>query len=214
MERENRCFLEDQELERIIKAIKPVIRKYSRGELLFTSKNQENKFYILLSGTVYLEAENEYASKQILECFTKGQILFRDMMITPHNGHCYALAKYPCTIALADPLYIDQYRQTHKDELIDRLPAFIFRSALYITQQHCHILQQKTIRSKILTFFYYLAERQRTFSVKLPIPYTDLADYLSVDRSALMKEIRKLCQDNLIEKKSHHINLLATTPWS
>lgn len=214
MERDNRCFLGNHEIDTIVKTLKPVIKKYDRGELLFRETDRETKFYLLLGGTAYLAAENEYGFKQILNFFTKGQILFHDMMIAPHNGHCYAIAKSPCTIALIDPADIEKYRQTHKDNLPDHLPAFISRSALYMTQQHCHILQQKTIRSKFLTFLYCQAERQRTLSVKLPVPYSDLADYLSVDRSALMKEIGKLCQENLIEKKSRQITILTTTPWS
>lgn len=214
MEHENRFFLENQELNFIVKALKPVIKEYKRGELVFKQSSKKNRLYFLLSGTAYLEAENEYDTKQILEYFVKGQVLCQSMMIHPHNGHCFVVAKQPCTVAFVDSVKIEKYRQTCQDGRLDYLPAFIFQSSLHITQQHCHILQQKTVRNKILTFLHCQAERQHTFSVSLPLPYSDLADYLAVDRSTLMKEIGKLCGEGLIEKKPHQITLLSTILYS
>ncbi len=212
MEQENRCFLSTQELDFIVKTLNPTIKKYNRGELLYKKNSKERRLFFLLSGTAYLEVENEFEGKQILEYFVKGQVLCHDMMIQPNNGSCYAVAKYPCTIALVSIDKIEKYRQTHQDTVLDYLPVFIFKSSVAIMQQHCHILQQKTIRNKLLTFLYCQAGRQNTFTVRLPIPYSDLADYLTVDRSALMKEISRLCAEGIIEKKSHQITLLSATP--
>ena len=43
---------------------------------------------------------------------------------------------------------------------------------------------------------------------KLPFSLTDLADYLSVDRSAMMREIKLLKEDGFIEKIGNKITLL------
>lgn len=212
MEQENRCFLNNQELDFIGKALNPTVRKYNRGELLCKDNSSEKRLFFLLSGTVYLEVENEFGDRQILEYFVKGQVLCRDMLICPNNGSCYAVAKYPCTAALVSLEKIEEYRQTHQDTALDYLPVFIFSSSVAMVQQHCHILQQKTIRNKLLTFLYCQAKRQNTFTIRLPIPYSDLADYLTVDRSTLMKEISRLCAEGIIEKNSRQITLSSTTP--
>lgn len=214
MDDKNHYFLDDQTLSTVIKDLNPIIKKYNRGEILFKQTTEKNRFCILLSGVAYLEVANEYDTKQILEYFIKGQILCPDMIIRPRNGNCYIIAKYPCAIAYIDPFKEEKNRQSRQNGCLDYLPAFIFRSSLYFTQQHCHILQQKTIRSKLLTFLYCQAERQNSFSVYLPIPYSDLADYLAVDRSTLMKEISRLCTEGLIEKKSRQITLLSTNLYS
>lgn len=212
MEQESRYFLNSQDLDFIVKTLNPTIKKYNRGELLCKKNSSEKNFFLILGGTVYLAVENEFEGRQILEYFVKGQILCQDMLIQPNNGSCYAIAKYPCTAALISPEKIEEYRQTHQDTALDYLPVFIWRSSVAVTQQHCHILQQKNIRNKLLTFLYCQTRRQNTFTVSLPLPYSDLADYLTVDRSALMKEISRLCSEGIIEKGSHQITLLATTP--
>lgn len=214
MDYKNHYFLGEQELKTIVEALHPVIKRYNRGEILFKQNTEKNRFCILLDGVAYLEVVNEYETKQILEYFTKGQILCPDMIIRPYNGNCYIIAKYPCTIAYIEPFKIEKSSQTCQNEVFDYLPAFIFQSSLCLTWQHCHILQQKTIRSKLLTFLYCQAERQDSFSISLPIPYSDLSDYLAVDRSTLMKEISRLCAEGLIEKKSRQITLLSTSLYS
>lgn len=212
MEQENRYFLNSQELDFIVKNLNPAIKKYNRGEILCKKDSSERRLFFLLGGTAYLTIENEFEGRQILEYFVKGQILCYDMLIQPNNGNCYAVAKYPCTAALVSLENIEKYRQTHRDTALDYLPVFIFKSSVATIQQHCHILQQKTIRNKLLTFLSCQAKRQNTFTVRLPLPYSDLADYLTVDRSALMKEISRLCSEGIIEKGSHQITLLTTTP--
>lgn len=201
-------FLDAQELALILQTFQPAVKNFERQEFILRKSVKEDRFCFLLSGTAYLEVENEYDSKQILNYFLKGQVLCHDMLIQPNNGHCYVIAKYPCSVAYIDPMEIEAYRKTHKDSPLSHLPAFIFQSILSVSQQHCHILQQKTIRNKLLTFLYCQAGQQNSFTINLPIPYSDLADYLAVDRSAMMKELSRMCSHGIIERKAHRIRLL------
>lgn len=209
MERKMPYILGIRELETIVETFRPAIKNYERGEIIFRKDIQENRLCFLLDGTAYLQIENEYDSKQILDYFIKGQILCHDMLAKPHNGHCYVYAKYPCSIAYIDPMDIIGCSQAHKDDFLSRLPAFIFQSTLSFSQQHRHILQQKTIRGKLLSFFHYQADLHASGSFRLPIPCSDLADYLSVDRSAMMKELSRLGSEGIIEKKGRKIKLLS-----
>lgn len=205
-----RYFLSNAELNLIIKTFCPAIKNLKRGEFLFKKEMNENKVCFLLKGTVYLEVQNEFGAKQILNYFTGGQVISHSMLIQPNNGLCYAIAKYPCSVFWLDAADLENDRQA--DDGLKLLPAFVFHFTLSTIQQHCHILQQKTIRSKLLTFLYCQSVRQNTLSPKIPIPYSDLADYLCIDRSAMMKELSKLCDEGFIEKKARQITLLITTP--
>ena len=62
------------------------------------------------------------------------------------------------------------------------------------------ILSQKTIRDKILSYFRILSQNSFSKTFTLPFSLTDLADYLSVDRSAMMREIKILKEDSNIKK--------------
>ena len=70
------------------------------------------------------------------------------------------------------------------------------------------LLTKKNIRDKLLSYFNILSGKtfRKTFSI--PFSYTDLADYLSVDRSAMMREISHLIEEGFIDKKGKKITLL------
>lgn len=208
MEHEMPYSLTFQALETIVKFFQPAVKNFARDEVILRKDIREDRFCFLLSGTAYLQVGNEYDSKQILDYFVKGQVLCHEMLPSPHNGHCYVLAKYPCRIAYIDPADILDCSRTYTDGILGRLPDFIFHSILSSSQQHRHILQQKTIRHKLLSFFHYQAMLHSSADFKLPIPCSDLSDYLSVDRSAMMKELSLLCRDGIIEKKGREIKLL------
>ena len=57
-----------------------------------------------------------------------------------------------------------------------------------------------------MTFFEYIKTEKGKNTFYLPLPLSDLADYLSVDRSAMMREIKKMNGGkyyNLRKTKNH-----------
>ena len=70
------------------------------------------------------------------------------------------------------------------------------------------ILSKRTIREKLLTYFNIISTKNISKSFTLPFSLTDLADYLSVDRSAMMREIGYLRKDKIIDKIGNKITLL------
>lgn len=69
------------------------------------------------------------------------------------------------------------------------------------------ILTKRTIREKLLSYFLMLANDNPKRSFDIPFSYTDLADYLSVDRSAMMREIKNLKDEGFITANGRHITI-------
>ena len=70
------------------------------------------------------------------------------------------------------------------------------------------VLSKRTIREKLLTYFSILSSRDFSKSFTLPFSLTNLADYLSVDRSAMMRELKNLVDEGFISKNGNRIKLL------
>ena len=70
------------------------------------------------------------------------------------------------------------------------------------------LLTKKNIRDKLLSYFDILSNKQLSKRFSLPLSLTDLADYLSVDRSAMMRELSHLIEEGFIDKKGKKITLL------
>ena len=70
------------------------------------------------------------------------------------------------------------------------------------------ILTKKTTRDKLLEYFKQQASEKGTKTFTIPMSFTELANYLSVDRSAMTREISYLRDDGFIKTNGRRITLL------
>ena len=98
-------------------------------------------------------------------------------------------AKTKCTVLF----YIyDQLKEpcTKKCEfhstLSEHLPELILNKITELNTR-IELLTQRTTRDKLLMYFSLISTRKLSKTFELPLSLTDLADYLSVDRSAMMR---------------------------
>ena len=78
--------------------------------------------------------------------------------------------------------------------------------ALHLSQR-VEVLSQRSIREKLICYFLQLAGNQNSQEFSLPFTMVDLADYLSIDRSAMTREMKHMKEDGLIEVEKKRIRL-------
>ncbi len=69
------------------------------------------------------------------------------------------------------------------------------------------LLTKRSIREKLQTYFTTLTKAGMNRTFFIPLSYTDLADYLSVDRSAMMRELKSLQEEGFISRDGNKITL-------
>lgn len=74
--------------------------------------------------------------------------------------------------------------------------------------ERIEILTKKSIRNKLLEYFNIVSKKHGSRYIYLPFNFTDLADYLAVDRSAMSRELKYLKEEGFIEVKGKRITLL------
>ena len=74
--------------------------------------------------------------------------------------------------------------------------------------ERIQLLTKKTIREKLLDYFKMTSRKKNSKSFKLDMSLSDLADYLSTDRSALMRELKHLKEDKIIDVDGKTFKLL------
>ncbi len=70
------------------------------------------------------------------------------------------------------------------------------------------VLMQRSIRGKLLEFFRQETGRRGTRSFVMPFTFTFLAEWLSVDRSAMQRELKNLRDDGFVLIKGKRVTLL------
>ena len=84
----------------------------------------------------------------------------------------------------------------------------LFLSQIIDLNMRIELLSKRTIRDKLLAYFSLVSSRNMSKSFAIPFSLTDLADYLSVDRSAMMRELKILKEEGFIEKSGNRVTLL------
>lgn len=193
------------ELDILMSEIGGKVVDYNKNEFVMRT-NSAGSIGFIKSGTVYLCAENEKYERSILTFFRPGEFISGSMLIDVNSGVSYLTAKYPTEIVYfkkSDFISFCMSHESRREKLFD-----LIRSQLEIKLiGHSFILHQKTIRSKLI--YYLRTERsvQKSDHFRLPIPYSDLADYLSADRASMMREIKKMREEGLISGSNRSISL-------
>ena len=92
-------------------------------------------------------------------------------------------------------------------ELLRKLPDLILHS---IAEQNFRMLliTKKSVREKLLTYFENQAIESHKKTFELPFSLVDLADYLMIERTAMMREIKRMKDEGMIKKNKNKITIV------
>lgn len=74
--------------------------------------------------------------------------------------------------------------------------------------ERIEVLSQRSIRDRLLSYFQLSSRRNGTVSFSMPFTGAELADYLCVDRSAMLRELKKMREDGLVRVDKRHVDAL------
>lgn len=202
--------LTDRDISFLTSNINFTTKSYEKGESIKTRNKYSDKLCLLKEGLIYLCAENDNFERSILRIIKKGDIFSRSMLLPDNHGVSYLIAKKTSSVYyfyekdVLSFLSTDNDNNEYKEKITALLKAQLYQQPLI----HDYILQQKTIKSKLMAYIKFECEAQQSDTIKVPIPYSDLAEFLGIDRSAMMKELSKMKEENLIigQKKTIKIN--------
>ena len=119
------------------------------------------------------------------------------------EGVCYVISRSSCQVAFLNGRKLSSaYKKYEKrGQLLEEILMGTQKRAL----MHADVLGQKTLRQKLMTYFQFLNRQKGRDGFSLPFSYTDCADYLFVDRSAMMRELGRMKEEGLIRTEGKKI---------
>ena len=189
--------LNGAQVDEIVRFTRARVEEYSKNETISLENRDEKTLFCVKSGLIYLCAENEEYEKSILRVFRPGEFFSEDMVLNLTHGVSYLIAKYKSQVIGVGRAEMERLCKTQSDwsERIERL--FVRQLPESMMAQN-YILHQKSLRMKLIYYFKHECAVQGTTELTLPMPFSDLADYLNADRSAMMKEITRMKQEGLL----------------
>ena len=146
--------------------------------------------------------------RTIVEEISTGDI-FSDMFIYNHASELSVEAVKDSEIIFLSYGEIIKKCETSQYDLslLDNLFT-VMSQKIIKRNERIELLTARSIRNKLLAYFELEAKKNNSKSFNLNYSYTDLADYLAIDRSAMMRELKNLKEDRLIKDVNKKITLL------
>lgn len=183
---------------------------FPKGSIITTYMEKRRQICILLSGKADLIRYDLNGNKDIIDNFSQNDIFGEAFYPVNTNNELFVLATEECEVFLF--LYDDIQVKCKTNckfhaTLVSSLLDLILNKTIH-QNTRIEILSKRTIREKLLSYFSILSKKSFSKNITLPFSLTTLADYLSVDRSAMMREIKSLIDEGFIFKEGNKIKLL------
>ncbi len=186
-------------------------KHFKKNEIITSYIAKREQFCILLSGSADLVRYDFNGNKTIVEHFSSNDIFGEVFYVVSTNNELFVEAKKNCDVLFYT--YNDIKTQCKSNcafhnILSEALPELILSKVTDLNMR-LELLTKRSIREKLIGYFSLLSARSFSKTFTLPFSLTDLADYLSIDRSAMMRELKLLKDDRIIEKKGNTITLIS-----
>ena len=185
-------------------------KTFLKNEVITTYIQKRNQLCILLSGNADLVRYDLNGNRTIVEHLSQNALFGEVFYKVTTNNELLVESRTNCEVLFY--IYDDIKNKCNRsckfhDSLSEYLPELILDKITALNTR-IELLTQRTTRDKLLMYFSLISTRRLSKTFELPLSLTDLADYLNVDRSAMMRELKLLKEDKLVDKIGNRIILL------
>ena len=120
------------------------------------------------------------------------------------------VCRTPCDVLFIDYAHILKRCEnacTHHSLLVQNMLRLMNEKAQGLSRR-VDVLSRRSIRDKLLCYFRQLSDQAGSESFTLPFSLSTLADYIATDRSAMMRELKRLRTEGIIRSSGREVTLL------
>lgn len=193
---------------KLLKELEAQTYEFSKNEEILKKIKNRNYIGIILNGTIQIIKTDYNGNRTIIEELIENDI-FGTKISSLSNNEYTITTKDKTKIIIIDYEQLIKANNTNNyyNQFIKNLLEIIINS-VNDKNDRIEILTKKTIRNKLLEYFKIISTKNKSKNIYLPFTFTDLADYLAIDRSAMTRELKYLKEEGFIEIKNKRITLL------
>ena len=190
----------------LLKELGATKKEYKKGEILFHEGESLDKIGIVLQGLVLIESADVWGNNSLLGSASKGSVFGEAYACVPGEKLMISVrAVEASTVLFID---VDKILTGSNSDLVHNLLIVCAKKNLQLSRRILHT-SSKSLRGRLMSFFSECVKKEDSLSFSIPLNRQQLADYLSVDRSAMCNELSKMQKDGLITYHKNQFTILA-----
>lgn len=199
-----------KELEQMLGCLGASARQYGKGQTIYHVGENVEQMGVVVTGSVHVVQDDVWGNRSIWAQVGPGQVFaetYASLQGEVLNVGVEAVEE-------TQVLFLDVGRVLQvcpggcpfHSRLLRNLLQVMALKNLNLTRKISHITP-RSIRERMLAYLSNEAVRQGTMDFRIPFNRQQLADYLSVDRSALSAELSKMKREGLLDYQKNHFVL-------
>ncbi len=203
--------IEEENIEFLLQCLLATEKSYKKNQSIFMAGEKANTMGIVLTGKVHVVQEDFWGNRNILANIGEGELF-------GETFSCSQVKKIPVSVIAIENskvLLVDYLKVittcptscVFHTRLIQNMVEILAQKNVLLTRK-MEILTKGTTREKLLAYLSLEAQKKGRGDFLIPFNRQELADYLSVDRSALSKELSKMQGEGILHYKKNFFELM------
>lgn len=185
-------------------------KTFKKGEFVFLAGDYVDSLGIVLSGEVHIIQEDYWGNRNILTVVKEGEFFGEAFAATvDHKAQVDVYVTKAAEILFIDlrPIFSGRPLTTPWQHQFVANFIMLLATKNTVLTRKIRYISQRSMRRKVMTYLSDEANRVGKNSFTIPYNRQELADFFSVDRSALSAELSNMKKDGLIEYEKNHFTL-------
>lgn len=200
----------DDDISTMLTCLGARLLPYKKGEHVLRQGEHLSDILVLAEGSLHIQRDDYWGNRSILGHIGVGEI-FGEAYVAPESG---TLLNDVIAVEDSAVFFFDVKRVISTCSSACRFHTMVVQNLFFAISEKNRGLVQKldymsrrTTREKLLSYLSEEAKKQNSASITLPFNRQQLADYLSVDRSAMSNELCKMRDEGILEFEKNRFRL-------
>lgn len=201
----------DDEIAAMLSCLDARLYKYKKGEYVLRQGERLNDITVLVEGNLHIQRDDYWGNRSILGYITVGE-MFGESYVAPESG---PLINDVIAVEDSAVIFFNINRIINTCPSACRFHSIVVQNLFFaiseknrkLVQKISHMSKRST-REKLISYLSEEAKRQKSAYFTIPFNRQQLADFLSVDRSAMSNELCKMRDEGLLEFEKNRFKLM------
>lgn len=201
----------EDEITAMLSCLQARGQHYKKGAYVFRQGEHIDKLTVLVEGTLHIQRDDYWGNRSIINIIRTGE-MFGEAYIAPESG---AILNDVVATTDSTVIFFDIKRILTVCSNNCRFHSLVTQNLFFAISEKNRSLVQKlghmskrTTRDKLMSYLSDEANRQSCGTFEIPFNRQQLADFLSVDRSAMSNELCKMRDEGLLVFDKNRFTLL------